>query len=656
MKFFYPILLFSFFYSKLVLSQATKNFDLCKTIDLSIQEQQYINLKKNIGTHTNNDYDLVYGKYQFDINPRIWKIAGRIDYYFKPSIPFFSKMILDCSDTLIVDSVLYHQHTSQFQQMPNDLLEINFLSFLPINQIDSITIFYHGKPIGSNGFGAFQQQTHHGSGIIWTLSEPYGASDWMPCKQSLNDKLDSIDVYITAPDSFKSVSNGIRKSIIHQNNFTNFTHWKHRYPIASYLIAIACTNYEEYNDWDINGTDSLQIQNFIYPEDDSIDKANSKEIVNILKFYESKFGPYPFRKEKYGHAQFGWGGGMEHQTQTFVSNFGFGLIAHELSHQWFGDKSTCHSWSEIWLNEGFATYCAALSDEFLNKEDWIGWQWASRGAIWNDKPGSVYCDDTTKVSRIFSSSFSYLKGAWLLHTLRWQMGDSSFFNAIKDYINEPQIQYNFTTTNILKSHLENHFGKSLDTFFLIYYYGKNLPTYRVRYWKTDDTIFIRTQFISNLPNEIFWSSPIDITIRTWQHGYQQDSDFVFMNTKPIEDYKIIYPYNLGEFLFDQRTKLLARFDVELSPEAKFNYNSSLQLSPNPTHDEIYFNQKKYNISKLNFYDLAGKLQHTFTIHNSSDSVYGILEKVDVSFLAKGFYLVEMINNNNLIFYQKLIIE
>ena len=129
-----------------------------------------------------------------------------------------------------------------------------------------------------------------------------------------------------------------------------------------------------------------------------------------------------------------------------------------------------------------------------------------------------------------------------------------------------------------------------------------------------------------------------------------------MNTKPIEDYKIIYPYNLGEFLFDQRTKLLARFDVELSPEAKFNYNSSLQLSPNPTHDEIYFNQKKYNISKLNFYDLAGKLQHTFTIHNSSDSVYGILEKVDVSFLAKGFYLVEMINNNNLIFYQKLIIE
>ncbi len=659
MKNFSAYIFFTFLFINVCFSQTYKNIDACKWLDIAEQEAHAANFKtKNIGSHTNDNYDLVYGKYEFDINPNVWAIIGKITYYFKPTINSFANILFDCSDSLIVDSVLYHRQSGLFQHMPNDILAINLFQLLPQNQMDSISIFYHGKPIGSNGFGSFQQRKHAGSGIIWTLSEPYGASDWMPCKQSLSDKLDSIDVYITAPDSFKSVSNGMRKSIVHQNNSTNITHWKHRYPISTYLIAIACTDYEEYNDWDVNGNDSLLIQNFIYAEDDSLDKAQSKAIVKVIKFYESKFGAYPFRKEKYGHAQFSWGGGMEHQTQTFVHDFGFGLIAHELSHQWFGDKSTCHSWSEIWLNEGFATYCAALSSEFVdNQNDWIDWQWRSRQSIWKAKSGSVFCDDTTSVARIFDGNYSYFKGAWLLHMLRWQMGDTAFFAAIKDYITDPAIQYTYTNTNILKSHLEQHFGQSLDTFFRIYFYGKNLPTYKVRWWKKDDTIFIHTEFISNQTPDVFCQMPLDITMRTWQNEYQQDSTFVIMNTKPVQEFKILYPYSLGGFLFDQQIKLLAQRDILQSPEAGYNYDAPLQITPNPAHDEIYFNQKKYNISQLFFYDVTGKLQQTFTLQNASnDNRYGDLFQVDISNLRAGFYFVEILTNTNQIFYQKLIVE
>ena len=109
----------------------------------------------------------------------------------------------------------------------------------------SVSISYNGNP-KSSGFGSFEFNNHNGTPILWTLSEPYGALGWWPCKQDLNDKIDEIDVYITAPEQYTSVSNGLQQSTT-INAGQKTTHFKHQYPIPAYLIAIAVTNYQTYS-------------------------------------------------------------------------------------------------------------------------------------------------------------------------------------------------------------------------------------------------------------------------------------------------------------------------------------------------------------------------------------------------------------------------
>ncbi|MEI2747579.1 MAG: M1 family aminopeptidase [Ferruginibacter sp.] len=136
------------------------------------------------------------------------------------------------------------------------------------------------------------------------------------------------------------------------------THWKHRYPIATYLVCFAVTNYAVFNNSVQLGNVNLPMVTYCYPESQTAFEAGTQNTLDAMQLFSQYFGEYPFIKEKYGHVQFGWGGGMEHQTSTFIVSTNESLVAHELGHQWFGDKITCASWEDIWLNEGFATYLA----------------------------------------------------------------------------------------------------------------------------------------------------------------------------------------------------------------------------------------------------------------------------------------------------------
>src|SRR5690606_11927615 len=173
-------------------------------------------------------------------------------------------------DNMVVSEVTQRGSQLSFTQNSNDEVVITLPQMQNQGVLDSLSISYSGNPI-SSGFGSFEIDTHNGVPVLWTLSEPFGAKAWWPCKQDLIDKIDSIDVYITTPrfspgnDEYMSVANGLEMSqTINGNDKT--THFKHQYPIPAYLIAIAVTNYTIYSHTVDNNGDPFDIVNYIYPE------------------------------------------------------------------------------------------------------------------------------------------------------------------------------------------------------------------------------------------------------------------------------------------------------------------------------------------------------------------------------------------------------
>ena len=149
----------------------------------------------------------------------------------------------------------------------------------------------------------------------------------------------------------------------------------------------------------------------------------------MVEEFSDLIGLYPFNREKYGHMQANLGGGMEHQTMSTMGGFSQDLTSHELAHQWFGDKVTCATWSDIWLNEGWASYLEYLYRQTISQSTADSWMTSTHNSARGAATGSVYVPAGASVSRIFSSSLTYKKGAAVLHMLRYVMGDSAFLPA-----------------------------------------------------------------------------------------------------------------------------------------------------------------------------------------------------------------------------------
>lgn len=527
-------------------------------------------------------FDLKYYRFEWQIDPAVYAIAGTATCYFETQTAAFDHLNFNLSTQLTVSSVKYHGTNLVFSQTGDYGLTVNLPAALAQGTLDSLSITYQGIP-PSGGFGSFIQSAHGGTPILWTLSEPFGAQDWWPCKNGLTDKVDSVDILVTTPEQYRVASNGVLTAETNVAGGFKQYHWKHRYAIAPYLVAVAVTNFAQYTDIVplSNGT-QMPMLNYVYPENLSEAQNGTADLVQVLQYFDSLFVTYPFYQEKYGHAQFGWGGGMEHQTMSFVINYSWGLLAHELAHQWFGDMVTCGSWEDIWLNEGFATFLEGLSRErFLSEAEWLNWRQSRVGNITSQPGGSVRVDDTTSVNRIFNGRLSYSKGAYLLHMLRWKLGNDAFFQGVRNYLNDRK--FNFARTPQLKAHLEAASGQNLDAFFADWFAGQGFPSYQL-IWSQSNTNQISVQLAQTTSSSAvsFFEMPVPVRFS----GQGQDTILRFEHSFSGQSFTAQLPFTVSSVAIDPDLWLISANNTVQKVSGTTDLPAELtafQVIPNPAN-------------------------------------------------------------------------
>ena len=586
-----------------------------------------------------DNYDLKYHRLEFTVDPAVAFISGKVTSYYKAKEDM-NTITFELVNNMTVSEVKQRGVSLSFTQNQNDEVVIALPQIQNRGILDSLSISYSGNPTVS-GYDAFETNTHQGHPVLWTLSEPFGAKSWWPCKQDLIDKVDSIDVFITTPrfdplnSEYIAVSNGLEQSQSIQGNL-NTTHFKHNYPIPAYLIAIAVTNYAVYTHPVANNGNPFKIINYVYPENLNSAQSQTPVTVDIMNLFADKFEPYPYADEKYGHAQMGWGGGMEHTTVSFMGGFSRGLIAHELGHQWFGDKVTCGSWQDIWLNEGFASYMDGMVYEALDgqasfrswKEDQVYYTTIS-------PDGSVYipAQDTVSVSRIFDGRLTYDKSSMVVHMLRKKLGEEDFFQGLRNYLNDPKLTFGYAKTPDLIRNLETASGMDLTDFFDVWIYNQGYPSYTVKWHQTSsDVVNVKISQTQSHSSVAYFKMGVPLRLI----GTQGETlDIVFQNTRDGQDFQQVVNFTVQSILFDPESDLISKNNqVYLGMDDNL-LNRSITIFPNPSNGIIKIQKPAtLAISKIIIYNTLGQI-----IFESQYS-----ETLDLSHLSPGIMFLKLESN------------
>ncbi len=428
------------------------------------------------GATTQLNYDVTMYDISMLVSDVSRYIEGRVGFQAEAAEAGVSAVEVDLASNMVVDSIVGSGGVMSFGRS-GDVVTVQLGSSYNTGEAFSFDFYYHGEPL-SGGFQAYSLDTLYGRVLISTLSEPYFARSWWPCKDRMDDKADSFRIAIEAPSGYYVGSNGTLDSVV-TGVSTDIYYYIEHYPMPTYLFSLAIYPYSVwYDEWVHNGgVDTMPIVHAVYPELLTYSESRFGFTPQALTILSDNFGPYPFPKEKYGHALFNWGGAMEHQTMSSMTGNSFGMseavVVHEMAHQWWGDMITCESWHDIWLNEGWASYAEAL---FYEDRDGFGAYKSYMLSMEYPYGGTVYCQDTTDVWSIFTSRV-YDKGAWVLHMLRGVLGDSVFFAGVDAYYNS-EYKWKALTTEEFQNLYEDVSRQDLDWFFDVWVYGEYRPNYR----------------------------------------------------------------------------------------------------------------------------------------------------------------------------------
>lgn len=589
---------------------AQRGSDYCSTS--KILEYERLSKTNRVNYPGDPRFDATYYKLDLFITNNPLFLSGRVTVKGKALDQNLTSIFLDLWSGFSVSSVISNGKNLSFNFSLGNKLNITFdRSYSPTEEF-TLEINYSGRPNSSGGIGGsfVSANTPYGRPVIWTLSQPYGSRDWWPSKDTPADKADSSDVWITADPQFVSVSNGLLTGIINNPDGTRTYKWKNHYPIANYLISIAMSDYYLYETlFEYEPGKLMPVNHYVYPEVFTSQKVNLDRTIDMLRIFSEKFGPYPYPMEKYGHAQCGFGGGMEHQTIASMGGFSEALVVHELAHQWFGDKVTCRDWANIWLNEGFATYSESIYfEEKYGKTSFMN----DVIAIMNHAKtatGTIYVQNTESVSQIFNSARSYSKGGVVLHMLRGVVGDDNFFRILREYLTEPGLSYGTATTEDFQRIAERVSGTDLDYFFQQWIYGENYPKYKFS-WGYEQlagnnyNLIIRVEQPLTNTNPQFFKMPVQIKYST----STETNTITLFNDMKVQTWSIPVNGKPLSALFDPDTwilkDLLETNGIVIVP-TRFEL---FQNYPNPFNNgtNIRYSITSRQHVRLAVYDLLGR--------------------------------------------------
>tara|TARA_B110000037_G_C17102998_1_gene498753 strand:+ start:116 stop:2092 length:1977 start_codon:yes stop_codon:yes gene_type:complete len=592
--------------------------------NLKIQQYNATNAYKSAKISGIDNYDEKYVKLELGVSNTSKFITGKCTHLVKVEAPSMNEFVFELINSLTVSSVTVNGSNTNFNHVNDELIISSPVSHNQ-NDLVNIEINYSGTPPAGSGFnsptGLFNDfSPSWGVQVTWTLSEPYAAKTWWPCKQSLTDKIDSTLLIYTTDDNLKVGSNGL---LIAEENITGnkkrYT-WKSNYPIDYYLISFACAPYQEYSYkvLPIGATDSLLIQNFIYDDSNYLNLYENDilETGDMLLHFSEKFGMYPFVNEKYGHCLAPLGGGMEHQTMTTQGYFANWLTAHELGHQWWGDNVTCSTWNDIWLNEGFASYSEYIYYQKFTSQATADDDMLDRHSnIMTQPGGSVYVPDISNSDRIFSSRLTYDKGAAVVHMIRnYVNNDSLFFHTLQVY--QETFKNSTTSTQDLNDLILQETDIDLTEFFDSWVFSEGFPVYSGVFNSQNDTVFVRVDQRSSLINyPVVYPSILAIEL-FYEDGTSEVKQVE--NTFSLQAYYFLSEKNVASISLDPDNWIVNQQD-EFTKDDSFSFGFVSSIV-NQENDVFMLQNPFQNTLKIQMRENI-KIQSIQVINSIGENIY-----------------------------------
>lgn len=405
-----------------------------------------------------------------DVNTTDQTISGFTDVKILPLVSNLNYIALELLQ-LTVDSVFINSNLSTFTHV-NDRLTINLDEPVSPNDTVMVKVYYHGQPF-SEDWGGFHFSNDYAFNLgVGFESIPHNlGKTWFPCIDNFTDRA-SYDLFATVATGLTATGGGLLVDTINNNNGTTTWHWEIADNIPTYLVSLAVGSYTEYQD-EYEGIDAtIPINIYTKPASAGNVEGSFVNLHAIINFFETHFGAYPFGKIGYTGTE---KGAMEHVSNIAFPHFAINgntsyesLYTHELSHMWFGDKVTCSTAEDMWLNEGWATFCELYYlEDLYSHEDFITTMremhkevlqsaHIADGGYWalNNVPQQVTYGKT-----------SYDKGGTVVNTLRNYLGDSVFFEAITAYLNTDSIAYHSVSSYVLRDFLTEYTGVNMTSFF-----------------------------------------------------------------------------------------------------------------------------------------------------------------------------------------------